>query len=76
MMIKENTLCRCGHWASDHTYGVFPSHSKGVELERVQSNPTANGCAECRRRNKECKIFQLTNLDFIEYLAEKRGLLA
>ena len=72
MMIKAATLCQCGHGASCHTAGVFPCGG-GVSLETVQGNHYKH-CGKCAYTGKKCEGFRLTNLDLIEYLAEKRGL--
>jgi len=75
MMIKATHLCRCGHQANSHTSGVFPcDHPDGVPLEVVQNNSYSN-CGKCSSSGGTCKHFELPNLDLIEYLAEKRGLI-
>ena len=74
MNIKATHLCNCGHVAWAHTSGVFEYSGSISTLEEVQKGSESNGCRWCRDSNRECKVFTLPNLDLVEYLAEKRGL--
>jgi hypothetical protein len=72
MKIKATHLCRCGHVASAHTVGVFDWRGKdeSASLDEVQEN--SRGIHDCPMN---CEKFELSNLDLIEYLAKKRGLI-
>lgn len=78
MQIKATHLCCCGHKAWNHTSGVFKSENSTADVEEVIHNSLKimqpHGCSKCISATKTCKKFQLPNLDYVEYLAEKRGL--
>ena len=72
MKIKATQLCRCGHQASTHTRGVFTicDDNDTAYLEEVQNKSTA-----IHRCSAHCIMFELTNLDYVEYEAERRGVI-
>jgi hypothetical protein len=77
MKIKATHRCQCGHPANAHTSGAFSSDRSTNELKIVIRNSKKHGqCGRCwANKSGTCKKFQLPNLDLIEYLAEKRGLI-
>jgi hypothetical protein len=76
MMIKATTLCQCGHIVMSHTCGVFRHKEEFADMKTILKHPFRNKCGPCFQSDKtRCKGFELNNLDLIEYLAEKRGLI-
>lgn len=71
MKIRGNSKCMCSHQAADHTIGVFLNGHEIVDVEEVLNNEHF-GCGICL--TSKCKKFTLPNLDYVEYMAEKRGL--
>lgn len=72
MKILGSKKCMCGHYAHDHTIGVFINGDEIVDVEQVLNNNHI-GCGVCLVAS--CKKFTLPNLELVEYLAEKRGLI-
>ena len=72
MKVKATQFCRCGHRAASHTLNVFAicDDTEVSDLETGQKGSLANHSCP-----SNCRKFELQNLDLIEYLAEKRGLI-
>jgi hypothetical protein len=69
MKIKYNYLCLCGHQANAHTIDCFYDN-EFAEIEDVFAKSTGKHPCE-----SNCNKFQLNNLDLVEYLVEKKGLI-
>jgi hypothetical protein len=75
MKINKHSICStCGCYANCHTSNTF--YGSDADIERVWADTYLINayCSGSKQKPCTCKKFMPDNLSYIEYLAEKRGL--